>query len=160
MKLFLVLITLTCATHSLIACSCGPQAKLRKNDVKHADLIFVGTIINNMLDTTLHKRIILFEVSEGLKGTTKGERITIMTNPSSAGCGITVTNGESWYIYSFPPFPFDAPREVDICGRNKRLTLPRMIDFPPNRSEQIRKQHQLDLKQVKRDKRVIRRAVS
>lgn len=84
----------------VIACSCRPPAPLTMEEFLNADLVFEGKALSVETDKEQGMKVITFEVTKAHKtprGTTK---IEVTTAGNSAACGLTIEEGQNWYIWA------------------------------------------------------------
>src|SRR5690554_3671383 len=101
----LILLLLTSFSGKILACSCIGQRTVEE-EVKHADAVFVGTVLSKQLitltDSTMIKMTIArydLLVQDIYKGKITRDTLTIYTGLGGGDCGIRCEIGKKYIVY-------------------------------------------------------------
>ena len=141
MKVFFFLILLLNFS-DLSACSCATLTKLTKEEIISANNVFIGKVVSvDSFDNTSRK--VIFQISERLK-TDSLLQITIYTGKGGADCGLSIKEGEKWYIFTYS---YNNHSWASLCGRSALLSE---HSISPNSINH--KYHRLAVRNYKRNK--------
>jgi len=110
----------------LLACSCSSLIpRINKRAITNAKDIFIGKVIKIEQNDSHSKRIV-FQIVEALK-TDSATTISVFTGLGGGDCGLTVEEGQEWYIFSYEE---NAQAWAGICGRSALLSEPSISPNP------------------------------
>ncbi len=151
MKLFVTIILLFQLRTSLVACNCADLKPLKRQEFKKAGLVFIGKVLRIDYNEQENKKNITFEVKEWLKGNERTSKVIISTASYSASCGLSITEGESWYI--FVDQEDNNSFYVGRCGRS--VQLDRKFDLSDKHVSIEKRKWKKRIKRYKQDKILI-----
>ena len=118
-KISIISIFLLALTTNLIACDCKGLSIITKEDYDQAGEIFIGRVIKIEEYKDEWKKAVTFEVIEPLKPLEEIKQITVWTAFDAAACGLSVHEGEKWYIFADKNNKNEL--SADLCGRSVHL---------------------------------------
>lgn len=115
------------------ACSCANPGAINEEKYNYYEFVargFIGKVIEGDMQNQFE-----FIPSKIYKADSQNEIIKLVTNSSSAACGVSVTEGQEWLIFASRN---DGQLHVSLCSRSIVLQAPGMNGMPE------RAQHDLD----------------
>jgi len=118
MKYLLLLTILFIGNQLGLACTCLPQAKLKKELINDSTMIFTGRVVSIPgSDDQGWLSEVTLEVIDPIHNVLSRE-ITILTDGLNSSCWMGFQIGQEWFIfadyYSNKPY-------TDFCGRSRKL---------------------------------------
>lgn len=104
----------------VLACSCRPPSPLTIEEFLNADLVFEGKIVKVETDKEGHMKTITFDITKNYKTPKRMTTVAITTAGSSAACGLTVEEGQAWYIWANKNEESGA-YSAGICSRSLQM---------------------------------------
>ena len=153
--LFLLTIILFTSTGS-IACSCGELYPISKSDYESSGEIFIGRVTKIVEDRGNWKKTVTFEVIDQLKTNQQAKEITISTAFDGGACGLSVKEGDKWYIFTYQ----NDNKELvaGLCGRSVNLDKKfRIKDYGLKYAFLEKRAWKKDFRRYKKEKRFIKR---
>ena len=124
MKYFLALIISLSAIASY-ACSCANPGNINEEKYSYYEFVargFIGKVTEGEMQNQFE-----FNPSRIYKSDSQQEVIKLVTNSSSAACGVSVKEGEEWLIFASRN---DGQLHVSLCSRSIVLQSPGMTEMP------------------------------
>ena len=114
-----IFIILLLSTLETLACSCGELDPISKSDYESAGEIFIGRVTKIEEDRENWKKTVIFEIIDQLKTDKQAKEITVLTALDVGACGLSVKEGDKWYIFTY----HNDKKELvaGLCGRSVNL---------------------------------------
>lgn len=131
------------------ACSCLPKVQVTKAEVENSSDIFIGEVISIDTIKGSTQLLVKLEVRKSYKGA-EDKFIEVRTAMSSAACGVSVNEGETWYVFAKES---NGKININSCGRHVDLTKPKCWWFAEDKkiAKAVKKQYKIQKKAIKKE---------